>query len=237
MSSHTYVITDIHGCFDLLELALAEINKRGPYRRLIFLGDYIDRGAQSMQVVERLIALDQDDNVICLLGNHERMFVEYVNSETALQDVFLSNGGSQTLESYTDLAGDLDQFTMTRHADWMSSLPLWYEDDQRVYVHAGIRPGEAVEDQPESILIWSRRHDFFAATRRLMGVYVVHGHTPLHDDKDYGDIEITDARTNLDTGAYKTGKLTVGVFDDRQERPIEVFSVYGARADCDVAAS
>ena len=226
MTNRTYVLTDIHGRFDLLELALAEIDRRGGFKRLIFLGDYVDRGPRSREVVERLIGLDRLDSVVCLLGNHEKMFVDFADSEGKRGDMFLSNGGRETVESYLDGAGELDLATMSRHASWMSSLPLWFEDERRVYVHAGIRPGEAIEDQPPSVLIWSRMHDFFSATRAQMGAYVVHGHTPVHDDKDYADLDITDARANLDTGAYKTGKLTIGVFDDSQERPVDIFSVY-----------
>ena len=226
MTNRTYALTDIHGRFDLLELALAEIERRGGFKRLVFLGDYVDRGPRSREVVERLIELDRAENVVCLMGNHEKMFVDFADSEGRHGDMFLSNGGRETIESYLTPAGDLDRTAMSQHASWMSSLPLWFEDGRRVYVHAGILPGEAIEDQPPSVLIWSRMHDFFSATRSQMGAYVVHGHTPVHDDKDYADLDITSARANLDTGAYRTGKLSVGVFDDSQERPVEVFSVY-----------
>ncbi len=227
MTDLIYALTDIHGRFDLLEQALAEIESRGGFRQLIFLGDYVDRGPQSRQVVERLIKLDRKENVVCLLGNHERMFIDFVTSSMQPDEMFSANGGQQTLESYSDTRGQIDIRTMERHAAWMETLPLWYRDERRVYVHAGIYPGEEVEGQPEAVLTWSRMHDFFFATRAMMGAYVVHGHTPLHDDKDYRDVEVTDARTNLDTGAYRTGKLTVGVFDESQERPVDIFSTYG----------
>ncbi len=229
MTKLTYVLTDIHGRLDLLEMALKQIEKRGGYKRLVFLGDYVDRGPDSRHVVERLMQLEANGNVVCLAGNHELMFINYLTSQTELVDMFLESGGRQALGSYADEFGYLDIEAMSNHAAWMKNLPLWYRDEQRIYVHAGIRPGEAVETQHPSVLTWSRMSDFFGASRASMGAYVVHGHTPVHDGKDLGEIEVTSARTNLDTGAHKTGKLAIGVFDDSQEKPIEVFSVFGPR--------
>lgn len=229
MTELTYVLTDIHGRLDLLELALAEIERRGRYKRLIFLGDYVDRGPQSRQVVDRLIELQASGEVICLAGNHEQLFVEYVACPTKVGGPFLTNGGRPTLANYTNSYGEIDWHAMRVHAEWMKTLPLWFRDEKRTYVHAGIRPGAPMETQTRSVLLWSRLNDFFNAGREEMGAYIVHGHTSSHENKETDDVEVTPSRTNLDTCAHETGVLTIGVFDEAHEQPIETFRIVGPR--------
>lgn len=220
----TYAITDIHGRLDLLDLALEEIEKRGGEYKIVFLGDYVDRGPNSRGVVDRLIELSRLENVVCLYGNHEDIFVGLCTNPERYQSVFFNNGGSSTLEGYM-LDGDPDLDAMTAHCEWMQSLPRHYFDEKRVFVHAGIEPGMAMDKQDPEELIWTRSREFFNASRLDMGYYVVHGHTPEHPEKYHDNPEVTESRTNLDTAAFFTGILSVGVFDETQEGPIEIIKI------------
>ena len=201
--SFTYVIPDIHGRFDLLEQTLALIAEHSDgarERRVIFLGDYIDRGPQSREVVELL--MKGPPEWICLKGNHEAMMVDaFLPGHD--RDLWISNGGKATLQSFFRHGRTLVQDT---HLSWLYSLPLFHEDRHRVYVHAGIEHDAPLEDQ-ENSLLWYRYSN--NPDRGWNSKHVVHGHTPRRE----GPILLTN-RTNLDCGAYFNNRLVVGVFDD-----------------------
>lgn len=189
--SYTCVITDIHG---RLEELLRLLDKVPAGAKLIFLGDYVDRGSQSAEVVELVKSLP---GAVCLRGNHEDMMC---NPDTMF-GTWMANGGSATMESYKDpLTGEINAGMMEEHAAWFETLPTVYRDEHRVYVHAGVDESHSLEDQPEGITQWFRYPK--GADIGYRGLHVVHGHTP-------GIVRGTN-RTCLDGG--KT--LTCGVFDD-----------------------
>ena len=191
--SVTCVITDIHGRLTELLTLLDQVPEGA---RLIFLGDYIDRGSQSAEVVA-LMRLLQQDGAVCLRGNHEDMMC---NPDT-MGGTWMANGGSATVESYKDpLSGRVNAGMMKDHAAWFESLPRVHSDAHRVYVHAGVLPMEALEKQPESITQWFRYPSGIDVGWR--DKHVVHGHTP-------GVLQLTH-RTCLDGGKA----LCCGVFDD-----------------------
>ena len=195
--SKTYVMTDIHGRLeDLLRL----MDQIPPGSKLIFLGDYIDRGSQSAEVVAYVRSLD---GAICLRGNHEDMMC--LND-----DMWMANGGRATVESYKDpLTGDLNWGLMEDHCKWFESLPRVHSDKHRVYVHAGVDPSEPLEKQRETITQWFRYPA--GADVGYNGRHVVHGHTP-------GIVQLSN-RTCLDGGK----RLTCGVFDDdKPGGPVEL---------------
>ena len=140
--SKTYAIADLHGRFDLLEMAFACIVERAePPATLVTLGDYIDRGPDSRKIIERLMAgLGRDGwRLICLKGNHEDIMWQTCRR---LPDVdwWLTNGGGATLISYGQQEGDQADVTIVPapHLDWVERLPLMYVDKHRVFVHAGL---------------------------------------------------------------------------------------------------
>lgn len=218
-----YAIGDIHGRLDLLEAALRAVASHGgaAHRQIVCLGDYVDRGPASDEVVARLKALEGPD-VVCLKGNHEAMMVEALSGGGRVaMDMWLGNGGEETLAAYGGA-----EAVPRAHLDWLDGLPLWWRDAYRDYVHAGVEPGAPLEDQDPAALLWIRDR-FLAAPARDLPRHVVHGHTPRWRGKlDPALPELLPHRTNLDTGAWMTGVLSVGVFDEALAGgPIEVLTL------------
>ncbi len=223
-----YAVGDVHGRLDLLEQLLARIENdaaRHPARSvgLIFLGDYVDRGPDSRGVVARLAAGPPASGPLagagwtCLKGNHEDCLIRFLD-ETHLGRAWCRNGGLETVRSYAgnslpegvenDMAAlqlILSQAMPPAHVRFLARLPLTHREGDYLFVHAGIRPGVALEDQEPSDLLWIR--DDFLFDSRPLGVTVVHGHTPVPAP------EIRANRIGIDTAAYRSGALTALVLE------------------------
>lgn len=215
----TYAVGDIHGRYDLLINALRAIDDHaaahGESVRLVFLGDYVDRGPQSREVISRLMALG--DSAVCLKGNHEAaMLLGLSDGHRESYRFWMEIGGDATLRSYGDVNNP--QLVPGAHFAWLVNLPLIFRDDHRIYVHAGVLPGMRVADQGEGALLWVRERFLRAEAGDFSdGKHIVHGHTPHWSGKpEPTQPELLPHRTNLDTGAYMTGVLTVGVFHDQR---------------------
>ena len=222
MSKLTYAVGDIHGRHDLLIAALTWIAQHAEGRggsNVIFLGDYIDRGSASREVIEALIQgpSRQADTFTCLVGNHEAMLLDGLHDPNAYRH-WLRNGGDSTLRSY---GGELPQ----KHIRWMEALPLIDEDDHRYFVHAGLRPYRPIAEQTRHDLLWIREP--FLSADYDFGKHVVHGHTPEENGPD-----LRPNRSNLDVGAVWTGRLCIGVFDPKTPGgPVEIGLVGSAQPD------
>ena len=212
--SLTYAIGDIHGCAWLLGRLLDAIERHrdGRPRRLVFLGDSVDRGPDSAGVISRLMALRaaEPDGVTCLAGNHEDMMVRAGLDRTSWRH-WMANGGRETIDSYG--VGHIDGVPVEIRA-WIAALPTLHEDARRIYVHAGLRPGLAPGASDRRDRLWIRE-DFLGADHDF-GKHVVHGHTPQRS----GTPELRPHRTNLDTAAVFGGALTAGVFTAAQGPPV-----------------
>ena len=223
-----YAVGDIHGCFDLLQILYAEIRndaeRQPPARSIeIFLGDYIDRGARSCDVVEWLVSsAPACDERICLMGNHEDMLLN-VLSDPGWMDTWLYNGGLQTMISYGVAAPRTlhQQALLDARSAFMAALPsshlrflkslsrlIAYGD--YLFVHAGIHPERSLEDQDPDDLVWIREPFLFSSDD--FGKIVVHGHTPAEEP------DIRSNRINVDTGAVFTGRLTCLVLEGTTRR-------------------
>ena len=213
-----YAIGDVHGCYELLAKALQAIRAdviagRTAYK-VILLGDYIDRGPKSCQVVDVLRRMPR---FVCLRGNHEEMMWAAMKGDnSAVERLWLSAGGRQTLQSYGSAKGDDVQVIPMADKLWASTLPLTYEDKHRIYVHAGLQPGVPAAGQHKNAQLWIREAFLRAAPGDFPDAkHIVHGHTPVWAGKpDASKPEWLPHRSNLDTGAYMTGVLTAGKFDD-----------------------
>lgn len=220
--STIYAIGDIHGCYDLmtrlLERIVADVGRANAAdaATLVFLGDYIDRGPATSDVLAALLWLERHSPLpaIFLRGNHEQVMLDYIDHPTRPQQWFRF-GGRATLRSYgvplpEDPVSDADHLELrdrivdrlpASHLDFLRRLRLTHENEHFIFVHAGIRPGVALRDQKAEDLLWIRKG--FLEERRAGRKRVVHGHTWV-DEKP----EMREHRIGVDTGAFRTGVLT-----------------------------
>lgn len=218
----TYVIPDLHGRADLLDLALARIDAHaaGNAATLVVLGDYVDKGPDSRGVIARLRAgMPVPWRTAMLKGNHDALMVAALRGDIAMED-WLEKGGDTALASY---GGDAAEVPVHDIA-WLDGRPLFYEDAHRVYLHAGVDPALPLRQQ-EALVLLTKRYDDDDDSG-LGAKHVVHGHD-RHPD---GPL-LLENRSNLDTNAWKTGRLVIGVFeDDVPGGPVELIDVIGAAA-------
>jgi serine/threonine protein phosphatase 1 len=203
-------IGDIHGCDDLLARLLEKLSNEAPNAELLFVGDYIDRGEQSAQVLRRLMDFE---GAYCLLGNHERMCLDFIDHPEEKGPRWLRNGGLQTIASF-GVQGAANEPVALRDQmvaamgngliSWLRELPLVYENGNIRAVHAAAHPEKPIEGQGEKPLIWG--HPKFGRLPRRDGLWVVHGHTIVDVPK------VLQGVVSIDTGAYATGRLTAAVF-------------------------
>jgi serine/threonine protein phosphatase 1 len=224
----TYAIGDVHGRADLLDAALRRIERDAPQGqgRVICLGDYVDRGPDSRAVIERLMHGERTSDVTCLKGNHEALLVEAMRIRCSrTRHRWLANGGLQTLASYG--GEDLDLVPLA-HLRWLEGLPLIARDARRTFVHAGLRPGVPDIEQDSEAMLWIRER-FLRAPASAFERHVVHGHTSTWSGKPKAaSPERLAHRTNLDTAAWSTGVLSVGVFDESCEQPVDIWPISAA---------
>jgi serine/threonine protein phosphatase 1 len=210
----TYAVGDIHGCSALLDSLMRRIetDAAGRAHKLVLLGDYIDRGPDSASVLARLMTLEESrpDSVVCLMGNHEDLMLRALDQPEMLAH-WLHNGGAATLASF----GCSEPRKVPRElVEWVAGRPTWFQDESRIYVHAGLRPGRSVASQTDYDRLWIREP--FLGQDYDFGALVVHGHTPQWS----GRPESRPHRVNLDTGAVFGGCLTAAIFTDEQAAPI-----------------
>lgn len=213
-----YAIGDVHGCLDLLDDLLSRIEAEiaanpKPRTSIVFLGDIIDRGPASAQVVERLRTYSPPGaSAHFVMGNHEEVMLRVLQGETDMLSGWLRFGGAETLKSYglepRELASLSDKEQLTRlrkavpaaHVDFLNSFADSISFGDYLFVHAGIRPGVEVSEQSQSDLRWIRAPFLEDSTDH--GFVVVHGHTITNE------VDIVPNRIGIDTGAFCTGTLT-----------------------------
>jgi serine/threonine protein phosphatase 1 len=218
--SLTYVIPDIHGRYDLLSDGLAEITARGHAGVIVTIGDYVDKGPDSKQVIDRLLpGVAEGWDFVALKGNHDAMMVEALRDPSKMA-WWIEKGGDTALASY---GGDPAAVPQS-HIAWLDGLRLMHLDAYRLYVHAGVDPEIPLDRQSEATLLWKRYPKGFSSGYGKL--HVVHG----HDNYPDGPL-LYAGRTNLDTLAWRTGRLTIGIFDDaRPGGPVDFIVVKGPPA-------
>ncbi len=195
-----FAIGDIHGCFDKLCALMDKIKIDRNNDILLFLGDYIDRGHNSFDVVEYLIDLKKHfQKIVFLKGNHEEMLEKYLSGKDRL--TYLINGGRPTLESYMKKSRTTGSPPIPQeHLDFFESLSLYYESDNYIFVHAGLRENIPLEMQDPADFLWIRKD--FVHSDFDFGKIVVFGHTP------YKEPLVEPNKIGIDTGAVYGNKLT-----------------------------
>lgn len=210
-----YIIGDIHGYYDRLVSLFKKLTPRlAAGDTVVFLGDYIDRGTRSYEVIDFLIHLGRSTafNTVFLKGNHEDMFMAYLRGEDNAGS-FLFNGGDETLRSYA--AHGSSGVVPPHHRQFFDGLRLYYEGDDFIAVHAGLNPRiDAVEAQDERDLIWIREK-FFRADKRWKKT-VIFGHTPVTYLSDRA-VYVDDARNiiGIDSGVIFGKPLTCLAWPER----------------------
>ncbi len=227
MTNPIYAVGDVHGQLEMLVNALRLIEQDGgPDARVVFLGDYVDRGPDSRGVLDLLIEGQRDGrNWVMVKGNHDRMMARFVQ-ECEIADKSLPItlnwldprlGGRETLASYGVAVTDNDRIYQVHeracaavppaHIDFINALPTYHQEDKLLFVHAGIRPGLSLAQQSEDDLVWIR-HEFLRYSSQYPWL-IVHGHTPVERAEHCGN------RVNLDAGAGYGRPLATAVFEDR----------------------
>lgn len=220
-----YAIGDVHGHLDLLEGLLARIfaderARGGPTGELVFLGDLINRGPQSAQVIDHLMTVQAErPETRFLLGNHEEVFLKALSGDGRALRFFDRIGGTQTILSYgitreayeaadyDELAAMLQDVVPPTHRAFLASFEDIIVEGSYVFVHAGVRPGVPLEEQQPGDLRWIR-DEFLREPRPLMpGMVIVHGHTIFEE------IIEQPGRIGLDTGAFRSGVLSAMGFE------------------------
>lgn len=211
-----YAIGDIHGRLDKLEELLTRLPLRDD-DRLVFLGDYVDRGPDSRGVIDRLIRVRAERSAVFLLGNHESMFLDFLGwqgSHYFGADVFIANGGAETLLSYDYFEAPEPRprrFELpAAHTDFFRSLRTHHVDGDFLFVHAGLGRALVRSDHVDQALRRARAEELLwdRSTMDLphrLGVTIVYGHTPRADFSVRWNQPYS---IGIDTGAVYGGPLT-----------------------------
>ncbi len=195
-----FAIGDIHGSFDQLQNLMEKIPIDFATDTLVFIGDYIDRGPGSVEVVDYLLDLKKRvPETIFLKGNHEDMLEKYLDGTDRF--TYLLNGGQNTLDCYLNKTHRSDNYPIpAAHLDFFRSLRLYYETEAYIFVHAGLRPKVPLASQDPEDLLWIR--DKFIYSKYHFGKPVVFGHTPLEKPL------VERNKIGIDTGAVYGNALT-----------------------------
>lgn len=217
------IVGDIHGSLACLTSLLATMSQGSQQDRWVFVGDYIDRGEQSAEVLITLmeIARTRPDTRF-LMGNHEEMMLSFLSEPVACGNRWMRYGGLQTMASFgatqlSESSSDAALITARDHLrsamppgmeDWLRALPRYWISGNIGVVHAGANPVKSLQDQKQSTLTWG--HSNFGKQARSDGMWIVHGHTIF----DFPKME--NGVISVDTGAYATGRLSAAHIRDGQ---------------------
>ncbi|MCP1183728.1 metallophosphoesterase [Paenibacillus sp. 1781tsa1] len=210
--NRTIMISDIHGCIDPFNQLLHDIDYNPQNDQLILLGDYVDRGPNSKEVVNKVVKLVHEHHAIALRGNHDQRLVDFINEGSSLiKAKFIEHGGIQTLQSYyhiddelsdemLDLARETIKMDYGHHIDFLSKLPFYHEDEAHIYVHAGLNPDYLEwRKQPDHDFMYIK-DKFIDHTFTNLHQKVVFGHTRTIDIHGTSDVWFGEDKIGIDGG-------------------------------------
>lgn len=242
--SKTYAIADMHGRADLL-LRAAELIVKDcdgePAPQVIILGDFVDRGPNAAKIIRMLRTMQQKAGWRVLQGNHEAIMLEVMRNQTPHKiEWWYRNGGHMTLRSYGYSNDELMTLPITLKPElesdlkWLATLPVWIGDKHRIFVHAGVPFDKEIGEVSNEMLQWmlydeygSEAHnepELWTDFPHCSGKHIVHG----HHQHMLNPVRHLKHRTNLDSFAWYTGRLAIGVFeDDTPGGPVKVIDAIG----------
>ncbi|MFB5663438.1 metallophosphoesterase family protein [Alteribacillus sp. HJP-4] len=186
-------VSDIHGEMSKLEEVLQKASYDPGQDQLILLGDYIDRGPHSKEVIDKVMELVEKDGAIAIKGNHDDLFIRS-KYEQEMKELWEMNGATTTIESYGE-----DMEKLEAHRKWLeNNLQLYYETEDYIFVHGGLMPNVPLDEQEERTMLWIRHSEKVG-----LGKTIIHGHTPVRE------ITYDEDQIDIDTGAAYGGKLTM----------------------------
>ena len=234
-----FAIGDIHGCLKQLISLQDKIFNYPTYNKesdlIIYLGDYIDRGPNSKDVIQHILKLQKEKvNSIFLMGNHEQIMIDFVFNKINNLRYWLNLGTDQTFKSYKieiaefikdgfedDKMDKLRNVLLNKlsneHIHFLKNLKLSHSLGKYLFVHAGINPEKALIDQDKMDLLWSRSDEFLDKNLKFEKI-IVHGHTPGNEIVDYPN------RINIDTGCFFSGKLSCVHLNDHNNKREFIYS-------------
>lgn len=227
------MISDIHGCIDQFDELITALELSSATDKLVLLGDYVDRGSNSKEVVDKVILLVKEYGAIALRGNHDQRLVDLIrNPDKTILTKFIEHGGIETINSYCgykfgNLDIDLDTAISTikdnysHHIEFLSKLPLYYEDDHHLYVHAGINPNYSNwKEQSDFDFMYIK--DEFISQRTVIDKKVVFGHTKVIDIHGKADVWFGEDKIGIDGGCAYGLQLNGLIFRDGQYNTISI---------------
>ncbi|UVI27972.1 metallophosphoesterase family protein [Paenibacillus spongiae] len=222
----TLIVSDIHGCLNPFQALLRSMEYDARTDQLIVLGDYVDRGPNSKEVIELLMAMVKDEGTIALRGNHDQRLVDLIRTrDRSIKKRFLEHGGGPTARSYlgldesaavdqqlTDEAIDRIARQYESHISFLEGLPYYYEDERHIYVHAGLNPAYKIwTSQPQHEFMTIKRP--FLEQPTVVEKTVVFGHTKTVDMQGTADIWFGDGKIGVDGGCSFGYQLNGLIFD------------------------
>lgn len=227
------MISDIHGCIDQLNQLLDEVKFDSRTDQLILLGDYVDRGPNSRAAVNKVIELVQQHRAIALRGNHDQRLVDLIRKDSlAVRAKFLEHGGSQTIHSYCDTEGEVTEEQLEKgiesirsqyghHIEFLSTLPLYFEDREHIYVHAGINPAYSDwKDQSEHDFMYIKEP--FIRAKFQLNRKIIFGHTKAIDIHGTPDIWFQDDKVGIDGGCAYGMQLNGLIFQEGMYSVVQI---------------
>lgn len=222
-----YIISDIHGCQKEFRKALR--NWDDEKETLVIMGDFIDRGPDSMGVIKDLMTLTRvyGERVVVLMGNHEEMLISWLKENEANQDFYYNTTHFATLISALgsesvirvrprDIAKKMNSLR-AKEIEWISNLPLYFEREKFILVHAGVNFDKKDWREDSDYMLWARKEFFYSKTKAEKRVFF--GHTPTHFIHDSNEIWISDdkMKVGIDGGVSMNGQLNALKIDEDGE--------------------
>ena len=236
---NVFDIGDIHGCIKQLITLHNKIFNYPKYNKvqdlLLYVGDYIDRGPNSQDVINRVLQLQKEGiKSIFLKGNHEQVMIDFLFNKINNLRYWLGLGADQTIKSYgleiaefikdgfeddnMDKLRNVFLSKLTKeHIYFFNNLKLSYTLDDYLFVHAGINPEKSLSEQSEVDFLWSRSNQFFDKNFKFEKI-IVHGHSPEKEVINFP------YRINIDTGCFFSGKLSCVCINDKNKKREIIYS-------------